>query len=94
MERHLFLMTKRGSSRAGLVINALVPSPHTTSSFLQIEAVCGTNMNLASAENVLVVLLLALSGTVETQSYYVSRVISGMVSEQKDPSVRLLRNER
>lgn len=40
-------------------------------------------MDSAAAENGLVVLLLALSGTVESQSgdYYVSRAIAEVVSE-------------
>ena len=72
--KHLFLISKRGSRRA---INTLF-SPRTTSSILQIEAVCGSNMNSAASENGLVALLLALSGTVQFSC--VSRSISEIMS--------------
>lgn len=64
----LFLRTKRGSRRGGPVTATALSSPQTTSSFLPTEAVFGTNMNpaaAAAAATGLVVLLLALSGTVD-----------------------------
>lgn len=74
--KHLFLLTKRGSRRRA-VIKAVISSLQTTSSFLETEAVCGTNMNTAAAEIGFVVLLLALSGTVNVS-------ILGQLDEFRD----------
>lgn len=60
----IFKNQKRKQKRRAVIITA-VSSLQTTSSFLQTEADFDTNMNSAATETGLVVLLLALSGTVD-----------------------------